>query len=159
MSKFKNLFYKYKDYKIIFDDILNKLTIKTPKNKYIMDVNTEDIKTFDNIESAEKYINYIIQEQSKPKPLIFALKDKQSIKQGNITSDIDNYYGYVLYNTTHEYYQSNKRGYLPKDIQDPEIIVFTDLKFAQLKKPYTNCDVIKKVLIKNGKINKILEYK
>lgn len=156
MNKLENLSYNYKDYKIIFDDILDKLTIKTPKNKYIMDVNTEDIKTFDNIESAERFIDNLIYEQSKPKPLIFALKDKQSIKQGNITSDINNYYGYVLYNSTHKYYQSNKREYLPKDIQDPEIIVFTDLKFAQLKKPYTNCDVIKKVLIKNGKINEIL---
>lgn len=153
---FENLSYNYKDYKIIFDDILNKLTIKTPKNKQIMDVNTEDVKTFDDIESAERFIDNLIYEQSKPKPLIFALKDKQSIKQGNITSDINNYYGYVLYNSTHKYYQSNKRGYLPKDIKNPEIIVFTDLKFAQLKKPYTNCDVIKKVLIKNGKINEIL---
>lgn len=156
MSKFESLSYNYKDYKIIFDDILNKLIIKTPKNKQIIDANTEDIKTFDDIESAEKFIDHLIQEQSKPKPLIFALKNKQSIKQGNIASNIDNYYGYVLYNTTHEYYQSSKRGYLPKDIQDSEITIFTDLKFAQLKKPYTNCDVIKKVLIKNGKINKIL---
>lgn len=157
MNKFENLSYNYKDYKIVFDDILNKLTIKTPKNKQVIDANTEDVKTFDDIESAEKFIDNLIYEQSKPKPLIFALKDKQSIKQGNIAPNINNYYGYVLYNSTHEYYQSSKRGYLPKDIQDPEITIFTDLKFAQLKKPYTNCDMIKKVLIKNGKINRVLE--
>ena len=154
--------YDYKGYKIIFDYYKygNKIIIKDNKGKEIKDSNTENIKYFDSVEDAEKYIDLLITNKNSKIEDINKIVDQKSILLKKIPKDSVEYYGYILYNSVHKTYKGkrdkNTGSSIIEDINNPDIVIYTALDNAKNTIKFSNNDEIKKVLIKNGKIKSVV---